>query len=84
MSSVNESLANILRLKAKHQDALTHLMHCISGTDKPTKNPLKKLPVYLKRANFSKATMRDVERLIEEQRPLADLQVIMTRVAKWE
>ena len=44
ISSVNESFANILRLEAKHRQALSHMIYCVAGATKPTKGQLKKLP----------------------------------------
>ena len=84
ISSVNESFANILRLEAKHRQALSHMIYCVAGATKPTKGQLKKLPSYFKRSKFSKATFRDVERLVSHQRKRADLQEIIARLAEWE
>ena len=84
ISSVNESLANILRLESKHRDALIHMIYCIAGTTKPTKSQLKKLPAYFKRAKFSNTTFYDMERLISQQRPLADIQEIIGCVVGWK
>ena len=60
------------------------MIYCIAGTKKPTKSQLKKLPAYFKRAKLAKVTFHDVERLILQQRPSADLQKIMALVEKWE
>ena len=84
ISSVSESVPNILRLESKHREALAHMIYCIAGTTKPTKGQLKKLPAYFKRCKFSKAVFRDVERLVSQQRQKADVPEIVACVAKWE
>ena len=84
ISSINESFANILRLEARHKEALAHLIYSIAGTRRPTKSQLKKLSAYFKRVKLSRTTLDDVNRLISQQRPLADFAQVAARVAKWE
>ena len=57
ISSVNDGFANILRLAAKHRQALSHMIFCAAGAMNPTKGQLKKLPAYFKPSKFSKAQL---------------------------
>ena len=82
-SSVNESLANILRMEGKHKDALVHMIYCVAGARTPSKRVKKKLPAYFKRARLVGVSFSDVEELVLRQRPLADMRVIRDTVARW-
>lgn len=83
VSTVNESLANILRLEGKHRDALVHMIYRVAGARSPSKRVLKKLPAYFNRAKLDNVSFSDVEELVLQQQPLADMRAIKNAVAGW-
>jgi len=64
-STVHESLANILRLEGKHEDAFTHLLYCvISHKHRPIKRHSQKLVAYFNRCKFKYIKITDVTEFI--------------------
>lgn len=83
LSTVNESMANVLRLEGKHRLALMHMIYCVAGSNRSKKRHVNKLPAYFKRAKYAHVSLDDVYRLISKQKPLADLEGIKDAMEPW-
>ena len=82
--TVHGKLAHILHLESRHLEALINLVYCIAGSPRPTKAQRAKLPAYVKLAKLPWANIKDVNRLISEQRPRADFDTIRKQVMRWK
>jgi len=81
--SVSESLANVLRLEGKHQEALVHLIYSVATSPRPSKAQEKKITAYFNRAKLSKVSIEEVERFVEKTRNRPDLRAIQLAIARW-
>ncbi len=52
LSSINEEMANVLRLESRHDDALVHIMYSIATDRRPPQSRIKKLTAYFNRCKF--------------------------------
>lgn len=82
-AGVSLALANILRLEAKHADALVHILYWASTEHRTAKSSQQKLRAYFNRCRFKNVSMADAEALIAESRPLPDFVHIRDVVCHW-
>lgn len=87
LSSVNESLADVLRLEGKHRQALQHIIYWnawgeLSGRTK--KSMATKLKSYFARCKFDSVQLSDAQLLVQrESKASPDLSRIQTVVSTW-
>jgi len=82
--SVGESLANVLRLEGKHEEALAHLIYCLATASRPSKSQEKKLGAYLNRAKLESVTIGDILELTNRMRKRPDFRAIQIAIANWQ
>lgn len=83
-ASVNEDLANILRLEGKHDLALAHIAYWIAcSREKAPKREAQKLRAYFNRCSFKKTSFDECSALIERQRKAPDYRNIQETLLGW-
>lgn len=84
LSSINEDLANILRLENKKDQALVHILYCVSSSSRPTQSQNKKLDTYFRRCKFgSGITAEDMENAVKKLKKNPDIRVAQNIVSEW-
>ncbi len=81
-SSISISLADILRLEGKHDQALVHIIYWASGTNNFSKTDQKKVTAYFNRAKLSNSSIDDVFEIIAKNRLNPDFREIQVKVKK--
>lgn len=81
--SVHEHLANIRRLERKDDDALVHLLYCVTTNTRPTKAQAKKLSTYFSRCAFPGIDPSALETFVQASSKAPDFVGIQTRVRAW-
>ena len=81
--SVSEAMADILRLEARHDDALVHTLYCIATSPQPTKCQMRKLGAYLRRSRAAETSPQEVDRVIAEFRRNPNFQILQHAVFSW-
>ena len=82
--SVSEQLANILRLEAKHEQALVHILYWIITSQKPIKRHEQKLRTYFGRCKFQITTLEEVQRFIGNNKKKPDFVTIQSKINEWK
>ena len=80
--SVHEDLANIRRLEGNHDEALVHLLYCVSSSPRPTKAQLKKIFSYFSRCGFGRVNSDELSAYLANPRN-SDFVTARTCVAAW-
>lgn len=81
--SVHEHLANIRRLENKHDDALIHMLYCVTSNTRPTKAQSQKLQAYFSRCQFIGPDAATLASFVDASRESPDFARIQVRVAAW-
>lgn len=82
-ATVEENMANILRMEGKHQEAFVHILYWVTSSSGITKNKEKKLLAYYRRAKFPEIGLMDVHQFIEDNSPMPDYREIQNAVKVW-
>ncbi|BBV97900.1 DUF4236 domain-containing protein [Pseudomonas monteilii] len=83
-TSVHQSMANVLRLEGRHQEALAHILYWRAGSaDRSTKIQDQKVRAYFNRCRLKKTTLEDVQALIDLQSNMPSLPEIQGQVRDW-
>lgn len=83
-ATVNEELANILRLENKHDQAFVHIVYwIIACSNRPIKRHKQKLQAYFNRCKFQKTPLESVRRFIEDSRGAPDFASVQRKVSEW-
>lgn len=64
-SSVNERLADILRLQGRHKEALIHIVYLMTVNTRITKSQCNKLGPYFRRCKFESKNIEDAQFLTD-------------------
>ncbi len=81
--SVHDDLANIRRLERKHDDALAHLLYCVSSSPRPTKAQSKKIFSYFSRCEFKRVNADELSSYLANSREKSDFLAAKACVAAW-
>ena len=83
-ASVHENMANILRLRNKHEDALVHIVYWIlAGSDRPLKRHQQKLQSYFNRCKFKNTAPSEAEKAIDAQTKIPEFKLAKSIVNGW-
>ena len=80
---VSEAFANVMRLEAKHDQALVHILYWIMSSTTPIKRHDDKLRAYFGRCKFKGATLAMAQTYIDELDGLPDFPAIQSQVSEW-
>ncbi len=81
--SVHEDLANIRRLERKDDDALIHLLYCVSSNPRPTKAQSKKIFSYFSRCEFKRVNADELSSYLSKSRKTSDFLAAQACVVAW-
>ena len=87
LSTVNEQLANVLRLESKHRQALVHIVYWAawgSASGRMTKSMSSKLKSYFNRCQYEQQNLGEVEKLVNHEAKLRpDFVRIQSLLSEW-
>lgn len=81
--SVSQSLANVLRLEERHQEALVHFIYYYCTT-RVSKSDVKQLVAYLNRSKITSVDISDVQKFTASLGPLPDFRAIQAACDRWQ
>ena len=81
--SVDEHLANILRLEGNHGGAFLSIMRWVVFSGKTTKAQEKKLSAYFNRVKLKNTTIEEVRKFIDSVQGKCEYKDIEDQVQKW-
>lgn len=79
-SSSSISLADILRLECKHDQALVHILYWASGTKNFSKTDQKKVTAYFNRVKLKNSSVEEIFKYIAVSRLNPDFREIQSKV----
>lgn len=83
LSSINEDMANVLRLEGKHDEAMVHILYCVATNSRPTQAQRKKLGSYFRRCKFEDVSSSQVDDAVERLKSKPDFREAQVVVAGW-
>jgi|GEM_PF-1777085 len=81
--SVHRNLANLLRLEARHREALVHFLYYYASSPRRTKTDEKQISTYVNRAKIG-SSIDDVQKFIDGLGPIPNLRAIQIECTRWQ
>ncbi|WKN20802.1 hypothetical protein [Azotobacter vinelandii] len=83
-ASLDKNLANILRLKGRHHDALPHVLYWAAAqAHRPSKHHGQKIRAYFNRCKLKNTTLDEVTAFVALSAEHPDLRAIQDKVQEW-
>ena len=84
-ATVNEQMANILRMENKHEQALVHILYwVIAGSRHPIKRHTQKFAAYFRRGKFEHTSLEEAMNFATTHHEHPDYTLAQHAVAEWK